>query len=533
MGMSLSPGVVTNGLVFYYDMYNTQKSFKGAPTTNLVSSASTFGGWSNYWRTDYINTFQTEFGTTGYRISGNPSWNGLYRGITLPSTGTYTFSAWFRYWGGTGNNNGATVYVSGWGGGDSANGLDKSKVGVWQRVSLTLNCTNTSMTFYIISYGGDSSGRADCSTWDVTMPQVESGSFATGFVDGTRYSNFNLESSPSYPSWNATAGSSASGGTLTFSGGSYNSKSSWDLYKTYSGLSTGTNYTWSALVKVGTASNLIITMNNTQNWNTGPSVVVTGLSSTAWTRVSITGTTNTGSFNLHLGASFNTEVASTSQSAGTVFIQDVRLVLSQSQTAISDLIGQSTIIPQNLTYNSDSTFNFTYSNPSYITIPLASAFNKTEGTMNFWVYPTRYNGGNGYFVNREDSTPNATDWFWIGPYSDTFYFRLGNGSDCCSNDLSFGSVSSVIPLNTWTNMCFSWKANNTSVIYKNGVLLTSRSIGNVPSTNPASNGRIGLGHSNADDYFHGRMPLVQIYNRQLSAVEVFQNFNSMRGLYGI
>lgn len=186
MGLALSPSVVTNGLRFYYDMYNKFKSFKGAPTTNQISSATAFSGWSYYWRTDYINTFTTEFGTTGYRISGNPSWNGLYRGISIPSTGTYTFSAWFRYWGGTGNNNGATVYISGWGGGDSANALDKTKIGVWQRVSLTLNCTNTSMTFYLISYGGDSSGRADCSTWDVTMPQVESGSFATGFVDGTR-----------------------------------------------------------------------------------------------------------------------------------------------------------------------------------------------------------------------------------------------------------------------------------------------------------------------------------------------------------
>lgn len=191
MGLSLSPSIVTNGLIFYYDMYNTQKSFKGAPTTNLVSDAASFSGWSNYWRTDYINTFQTEFGTTGYRISGNPGWNGVYRGISIPSTGTYTFSAWFRYWNSTPNNV-TQVYISGWGGGDSAVSLNKNLVGQWQRVSHTLNCTNTSMTFYLISYGGDSTGRADCSTWDVTMPQLEAGSFATGFVNGTRNNTNNL-----------------------------------------------------------------------------------------------------------------------------------------------------------------------------------------------------------------------------------------------------------------------------------------------------------------------------------------------------
>jgi hypothetical protein len=201
--------------------------------------------------------------------------------------------------------------------------------------------------------------------------------------------------------------------------------------------------------------------------------------------------------------------------------------------SIVDLTNRNTITATSLTYASDETFSFTYSNPSYITIPLSTAFNKTEGTMNFWLYPTRYNGGNGYFVNREDANANAVDWFWIGPYSDTFYFRLGNGSDCCSNDLAFGSVSTVIPLNTWVNMCFTWKANETSAIYKNGTLLTSRSIGNVPATNPASNGRIGLGHANADNYFDGKMPAVQIYNRQFNATEVLQNFNALRGKYGI
>ena len=170
----------------------------------------------------------------------------------------------------------------------------------------------------------------------------------------------------------------------------------------------------------------------------------------------------------------------------------------------------------------------------YVSIPLSTSLNKTQGTMNFWVYPTRYNGSNGYFVNRDDSTANAADWLWIGPYSDTFYFRLGNGSDCCSNDLTFSSVSSVIPLNSWTNMCFTWVSNGTSAIYKNGTLYTSRSIGNVPSTNPSLTGRIGLGHGgNGDEYFAGRIANTSIYTRALTAAEISQNFNATRRRFGI
>ena len=182
--------IVTTQLIYAYDMKNTQKSWKGMPTTNVISSSDTMAGWTNYYRTTASSTFTTEMGTTGYRFFYQPSWNGIYKSITLPSTGTYTFSAWYRYWGGSTNNNGATVYVSGWGGGDSATSINKNLVGTWQRISLTLNCTSTSMTYYIISYGGSDTGTTspDWSTWEVTMPQVESGSVMSSYTSGTRSS---------------------------------------------------------------------------------------------------------------------------------------------------------------------------------------------------------------------------------------------------------------------------------------------------------------------------------------------------------
>jgi hypothetical protein len=182
MSLTHSPTTVTSGLVFNYDM-SSIRSFKGPPTTNLVSNAATMSGFSNY-GSGPVSTFVTEFGTTGWRMNSAGSWNGTLTGITIPTTGTYTFSAWYRYWGGSDNNNGATCYVSGWGGGDSAATIDKSKIGQWQRISITLNVTTASCTLYLISYGG--TNGADNSTWDVTMPQVEAGSFATPWVDVVR-----------------------------------------------------------------------------------------------------------------------------------------------------------------------------------------------------------------------------------------------------------------------------------------------------------------------------------------------------------
>lgn len=200
--------------------------------------------------------------------------------------------------------------------------------------------------------------------------------------------------------------------------------------------------------------------------------------------------------------------------------------------ALLDLTGNSILTPS-LTYASDNTFSFSSASSNAITVPLSTGFNKLAGSINFWVHPTGYNGGNGYFVNRDDATANAVDWLWIGPYSDTFYFRIGDGTACCANDLSIGSWSTVAPINTWINLCFTWLSAGTSVIYKNGEYLTSRAISAIPATNPTATGRIGLGHANADSFFNGKIAATQIYNRQLSAVEVYHNFQTHRGRYGL
>lgn len=222
MGLSHSPSVVTRDLIFYYDASNTNKSWKGAPTTNVVTNASTMTGWSNYYRTVTSSTFTTEFGTTGYRFINQPSWNGILRSITLPATGTYTFSARVRYLGGSTSNNGATVYVSGWGGADSFTAIDKTKIGVWQDISLTLNCTNTTMTFYLISFGGtdNGTGNPDYSSWEVTMPQIEAGSSATPFVAGTRSNTQVLLDLTNNNTLAANSLTYASNNTFSFNGSS-------------------------------------------------------------------------------------------------------------------------------------------------------------------------------------------------------------------------------------------------------------------------------------------------------------------------
>jgi TRAP-type C4-dicarboxylate transport system substrate-binding protein len=66
--------------------------------------------------------------------------------------------------------------------------------------------------------------------------------------------------------------------------------------------------------------------------------------------------------------------------------------------------------------------------------------------------------------------------------------------------------------------------------YKNGSLF-----GTTASTRSFTAGSINIGKGavSASEYFTGYIPMVQIYDRPLSDAEVSQNFNALRGRFGI
>jgi hypothetical protein len=327
---------------------------------------------------------------------------------------------------------------------------------------------------------------------------------------------------------------------------------SWGLGQTYTsmGLGAGNTYTiswlsWTSdITKCANAGIYSPNSGGSYNFWDGQSNSYSTAFNTkpyTWERVYATFTVSSG---LNYTAGLSVYMYGHYGNRGTVKIADVQIEtgygsgFSKSNTrsttqSIIDSAGTSSVTVNSLVSNSDSSFNFSSANPTSIQVPLATALNKLEGTINVWIYPTSYNGGNGIFVNRTDTTANAVDWLWIGPYSGTFYFRLGDGSTCCNNDNSFGSYNSLVPINTWTNLCCTWKSAGTSAVYINGSLYQSRAISAIPSTNPASYGLFGCGHVNGDSYFNGKMPVGQIYNRQLTSDEVRTNYNALRKRYGV
>ena len=127
------------------------------------------------------------------------------------------------------------------------------------------------------------------------------------------------------PTWNVNQGSYTNNNSTAPDGSTTAATytltaTSWDLYQTIA-VTSGVVYKVGVWVKLGTATNFCIVINNTQSWNTIGGKAFTssdGLSTSKWTHVSYTFTgTSTGNINLHIGGHSE---SITQQTAGTVFV---------------------------------------------------------------------------------------------------------------------------------------------------------------------------------------------------------------------
>ena len=193
---------------------------------------------------------------------------------------------------------------------------------------------------------------------------------------------------------------------------------------------------------------------------------------------------------------------------------------SRSNTqAILDLTNNNTITATNLTYNSNGTFSF---NNGYLSVPSIDFSN--EQTIEIWLKPTEndsakrnpYNqayGGYGTWTHE----PNGTINYYYGDAGSDANPRYGHTS---SFTVSENEIACVC---TTRNSSTSWW-------YKNGIQYNSyvHSFGSLAPT--SANILIGTGYAGA---YVGNIYLVKLYNRALSAAEIAQNFNAIRGRYGL
>jgi len=132
-----------------------------------------------------------------------------------------------------------------------------------------------------------------------------------------------------------------------------------------------------------------------------------------------------------------------------------------------------------------------------------------------------------YRVSQQQRLVSYQDWysfFFDGNSILRFEIRL--------NDFSYRAVTTTIPsVGSWNQLVAT--CNGTKLeIYKNGVLSnTANYTGSIGTTNYVFN--IGAYQNDTQYRINGRMSSTRMYNRALSATEVSQNFNALRGRFGI
>lgn len=206
-------------------------------------------------------------------------------------------------------------------------------------------------------------------------------------------------------------------------------------------------------------------------------------------------------------------------SLATPFINGTR---SNTQ-AILDWTGNNTITANSLTYNVDGSFSFDGA-ANYITIPNTTLGNgNIPWTVSAWMKTTTTTNvlGQGAILSNAASGPvysvmgvnNGKIVYWTYQ-SSAWSQKLGVGKTV--NDGNWHML-------TWVNY-----NNFTMDMYVDGILDSNVLNSTSGNNNPVD--RIG---GSWNSLFPGSISVLSRYNRALTATEVQQNFNALRGRYGL
>ena len=177
------------------------------------------------------------------------------------------------------------------------------------------------------------------------------------------------------------------------------------------------------------------------------------------------------------------------------------------------------------TYNSANGGSFSFNGSNNVVNSSTSIIDRADGqeiTVSCWIKPSRTSGQYSVFCTNRSNDASIYNWI--------FYQHTNDGAIAFHGDNQ--NKSSYVPtINVWINVTNTVTASGASTLYVNGVstyTVTGYTYGNgTPS-------RLGIGADpGGQEPFQGNISQVSIYNRALSAAEIKQNFNSLRGRYGI
>ena len=226
MSVYSGPEIPNSGLVFLYDMANTQKSWKGMPTTNLLpqplsfQTGYTLESWTGELEDNTTRTTAPDGTYTATRIKRTTGYiykrNTTSPTFTISPGQTVTFSCWIRKLDDT-SQAGLGIYIwcyNGAGSGNRALASQPVYRDSWVLQSVTYTAL-TGETDFSFGFCGAHSFTSEIAIWH---PQVEISTIATPFVNGTRSNTQAILDLTNNNTITATSLTYASDGTFSFNG---------------------------------------------------------------------------------------------------------------------------------------------------------------------------------------------------------------------------------------------------------------------------------------------------------------------------
>lgn len=183
--------------------------------------------------------------------------------------------------------------------------------------------------------------------------------------------------------------------------------------------------------------------------------------------------------------------------------------------------------------NGAITFNGTNQYVTFNSIPEIQFLGTSTYSLNAWFYLSSIPTVNTYrgIINRESTFNSVRDGYnlWLNQESSG---SLRIGTERFGTGTQTGSVmnyDSSTLLNKWTNVCVTYNGS-LIVLYVNSTQVSSNS-----STSSIANTskNLEIATRNGGAYFPGSIPSISIYNTVLTDTQVKQNFEALRGRYGI
>jgi hypothetical protein len=188
------------------------------------------------------------------------------------------------------------------------------------------------------------------------------------------------------------------------------------------------------------------------------------------------------------------------------------------------------------TYNANGSFSFDYIQTEFVSFANTNSLmflNLLPYTLEAWIYPTIDPGAGNYtgIFNRESSDVGA-----VRDGYNVFVVQSGSNVLISSERFAAGSVVSAGEylatasfLNNWHHILATFDGS-TVKFYRNASL---KQTSGITTTNLTNNIQTLQVAQRGGQYFRGNISNAKIYNRALTQSEITQNFNALRGRYGI